>query len=142
MLVDSHCHIDFDEYADRIPQILDRMAANQVTHALCASVNLTDFPKVLSLAEGHSQLFASVGTHPDHDKSAPISESDLIKRAAHPKVVAIGAHVRVRPCAGSGAAATKVVVAGGGIHKERVAVGEVGVAHRCRAGTVFPKNKL
>ena len=90
MLVDSHCHIDFDDYADRIPQVLDGMAKNQVTHALCVCVNLTDFPRVLSLAEHNPQLFASVGVHPDYEGEAQPSESDLVERARHPKVVAIG----------------------------------------------------
>jgi len=90
MLIDSHCHIDFDDYAGRIPQILEGMARNQVTHALCVSVNLTDFPRVLSLAEGYPQLFASVGVHPDHAESAVLSVDDLLERARHPKILAIG----------------------------------------------------
>jgi TatD DNase family protein len=90
MLVDSHCHIDFEQYADRIPQILDGMARNQVTHALCVSVNLADFPKVLALAEGHAQLFASVGVHPDQAGDVSPGVKDLIERAQHPKIVAIG----------------------------------------------------
>lgn len=90
MLVDSHCHIDFDEYADRIPQILDGMAENQVMHALCVCVNLADFPRVLSLAERYPQLFASVGVHPDHAGDAVLTINDLVQRAQHPKIVAIG----------------------------------------------------
>ncbi len=90
MLVDSHCHIDFEDYAERMPQILDGMARNQVTHALCVCVNLADFPRVLALAEGHAQLFASVGVHPDQAENAGPAISDLVKRAQHPKIVAIG----------------------------------------------------
>ncbi len=90
MLVDSHCHIDFEEYADRMPQILAGMARNQVTHALCVCVNLTDFPRVLSLAERHPQLFASVGVHPDQAEDDSTDVNDLVARADHRKVVAIG----------------------------------------------------
>jgi len=90
MLVDSHCHIDFEEYSGRIPQILESMARNQVTHALCVCVNLTDFPRVLALAESHIQFFASVGVHPDQTENASPEISDLIERARQPKVVAIG----------------------------------------------------
>ncbi len=90
MLVDSHCHIDFEDYADRIPQLLENMARNQVTHALCVCVNLADFPRVLALAEGHAQLFASVGVHPDQAEDAGPGLNDLIERAQHPKIVAIG----------------------------------------------------
>ena len=90
MLVDSHCHIDFEDYADRIPQILEGMASNQVTHALCVCVNLADFPRVLALAERYAQLFASVGVHPDQAENGDPAVKDLVERAQHPKVVAIG----------------------------------------------------
>ena len=90
MLVDSHCHIDFDEYADKIPQILDGMSRNQVTHALCVCVNLTDFPRVLALAENHPQLYASVGVHPDQAEDSSVSADELLDRAVNPKVIAIG----------------------------------------------------
>lgn len=90
MLVDSHCHIDFDEYAGRIPEILENMSRNGVTHALCASVNMANFKRVLALAEEHPQLLASVGVHPDHDASAMLSVQELVEHAQHQKVVAIG----------------------------------------------------
>ncbi len=90
MLVDSHCHIDFDEYAKRMPELIEGMTKNQVTHALCVCVNLTDFPRVLSLAQRHPQLFASVGVHPDYAQETQPTEADLVQRAEHPKVVAIG----------------------------------------------------
>jgi TatD DNase family protein len=90
MLVDSHCHINFVDYADRIPQVLDNMARNQVSHALCVCVNLADFPGVLALAQQHAQLFASVGVHPDQSEDAGPDLNELIERAKHPKIVAIG----------------------------------------------------
>jgi TatD DNase family protein len=90
VFVDSHCHIDFLEYSGRIPQILENMAHNQVTHALCVCVNLADFPRVLSLAESHVQLLASVGVHPDHAEDGGLNVGDLNERARHPKIVAIG----------------------------------------------------
>jgi len=90
VLVDSHCHIDFEEYAERMPQLLENMARNQVTHALCVCVNLVDFPRVLALAESHAELFASVGVHPDQAEDASPAVKDLVGRAQHPKIVAVG----------------------------------------------------
>ena len=90
MLIDSHCHIDFEEYTGRIPHILKEMTRNQVTHALCVCVNLADFPRVLALADGHTQFFASVGVHPDQIEDASPKVHDLVERAQHQKVVAIG----------------------------------------------------
>ena len=91
MFIDSHCHIDFPELSDNMEQLLGNMRDAQVTHALCVSVNLTDWPRVLDLAEKHSNLFASVGVHPDQpvDETEP-HEQDLIRRADHPRIVAIG----------------------------------------------------
>ena len=48
------------------------------------------FPRVLALADGHAQLFASVGVHPDQARDASPEAGDLIERARHPKIVAIG----------------------------------------------------
>ncbi len=90
MLVDSHCHIHLDEYAERMPQLLENMANNGVTQALCVCINLADFPHVLALAEAHPQLLASVGVHPDQAQDASPTVDDLVSRAQHPKVVAIG----------------------------------------------------
>ncbi len=90
MLVDSHCHLDFDEFRDRIPEILEEMSAAGVGHALCISVTLSDFPRVRALAEAHSRLFATVGVHPDYPDAGPVEVDELVALADHPKIVAIG----------------------------------------------------
>jgi TatD DNase family protein len=88
-LVDSHCHIDFPELAADIAGVLERMASNGVTHALCVSVNLEDFPRVLALARSHANIFASAGVHPDHAGAEP-SEAQLRSAGSEDRVVAIG----------------------------------------------------
>ncbi len=91
MFIDSHCHIDFPELAEQEAALLDNMREAQVSHALCVSVNLQDWPRVLALAARHNNLFASVGVHPDHlFDTTDVSETDLLNRADHPRVVAIG----------------------------------------------------
>ena len=90
MFIDSHCHLDFPELAENLPHLLANMAANQVTHALCVSVDLPDFPRVRALAEAHSNLFASVGVHPDYLDTPEPSVAELVKLADHPRIVAIG----------------------------------------------------
>ena len=88
-LVDSHCHLDFPEFEGKLDEVREEMRANGVTHALCISVELPKFPKVLGLAEAHENFFASVGVHPDHEAEA-VETARLVELAAHPKVVAIG----------------------------------------------------
>jgi TatD DNase family protein len=90
MLVDSHCHLDFDEFRDRIPEVLAEMAGAGVSHALCISVTLTEFPRVRALAERHDNLFATVGVHPDYPDAGTVTADELVARAAHPRVLAIG----------------------------------------------------
>ena len=90
MLVDSHCHLDFPDLAVNLDELLANMRDNDVSHALCVSVNLQDFPRVLALAEAHPNLFASVGVHPDYENLVEPQAAQLATLACHPRVVAIG----------------------------------------------------
>jgi TatD DNase family protein len=90
MLVDSHCHLDFDEFRDRIPEVLAEMADAGVSHALCISVTLSEFPRVKALAEAHENLFATVGVHPDYPDAGTVTVDELVRLADHPKILAIG----------------------------------------------------
>jgi TatD DNase family protein len=95
LLVDSHCHLDFPEFAEQMPALRERMRANGVTHALCVNVTMEDRAKVLALAEQYGNFFASVGVHPDYPNTPenPVHEpsvAELVAFAKHPKVVAIG----------------------------------------------------
>ena len=90
MVIDSHCHLDFPELSARLPEILATMQANQVSHALCVSVDLQHFPRILSLVESQANLYASVGVHPDYQDTQEPSTELLVQLAQHPKVIAIG----------------------------------------------------
>lgn len=90
MFIDSHCHLDFPDLAGQLDLILDEMKHNQVTHALCVSVNLEDFPRVQALAQKYDHLFASVGVHPDYENLAEPQSAQLAALANLPKVIAIG----------------------------------------------------
>src|SRR5258708_574126 len=89
-LVDSHCHLDFPDFDGKMAEIREEMRANGVTHALCISVNLAGFPKVLGLAEAHDNFLATVGVHPDHEDRTAVDRARLVELAHHPRVVAIG----------------------------------------------------
>jgi TatD DNase family protein len=90
MFVDSHCHLDFPDFAGEIPRILESMRDAQVTHALCISVDLPDFPRVHALATTHANLYASAGTHPDYPDTEEPTVERLVGLAGLAKVVAIG----------------------------------------------------
>jgi TatD DNase family protein len=88
-LVDSHCHLDFPEFDGKLAEVREEMRTNGVTHALCISVQLAAFPKVLALAEAYDNFFASVGVHPDHEGD-PVDPARLVELARNRRVVAIG----------------------------------------------------
>jgi TatD DNase family protein len=90
MYVDSHCHLDFPELSSRLDEVLATMRANRVDRALCVSVTLEDFPRVLALAEAHPHLYASVGVHPDHREAREPDVATLLALADHPRIIAIG----------------------------------------------------
>ena len=89
-LVDSHCHINFEPLADKLPELLTNAAAHDVAYMLCVSVNLEDFPEVLALANAYAHIFASAGVHPNSQEGEEPDVSTLVKLAGDPKVVAIG----------------------------------------------------
>lgn len=90
MYVDSHCHLDFPELTERLPDVLANMAAAEVEHALCVSVTLEDWPRVAALARAHPQLSASVGVHPDSSGVQEPSVEQLVALSRTEKIVAIG----------------------------------------------------
>jgi TatD DNase family protein len=90
MYVDSHCHLNFPELAQDFPNILDKMAQNQVSHALVVSVCMPDWPGLMELVASHANLYASVGVHPDYEDTPEPSVDELLRLSASPKVVAIG----------------------------------------------------
>lgn len=73
-----------------MPDVLQRMRDNDVGVAVCIGVNLEDFPNVLALAEGYSQLYATVGVHPEYTDVDEPDEAKLVALAQHSKVIAIG----------------------------------------------------
>ena len=83
MFVDSHCHINFEGLADRLPDVLDKMREHAVTHALCVSVDLETLPSVLAIAEQHENVYASVGVHPDHEDMREPSVAELVELGVH-----------------------------------------------------------
>ena len=90
MFIDSHCHINFPEFSERLPALFAKMAENQVSHALCVSVELDKFPEIRAMAEAHPQVYASVGVHPDYEETVEPTVEQLIELSQHPKVIAIG----------------------------------------------------
>jgi TatD DNase family protein len=90
MLVDSHCHLNFPEFTENMPAVLQAMQENGVHHALCIGVTLEKFPQVLAIAEANPHIWATVGIHPDNEGVEEADVNRLLALADHPKVIGIG----------------------------------------------------
>jgi TatD DNase family protein len=91
VLIDSHCHLDFDSLSADLDGVLARAAANGVTGMVTISARVREFARLTAIAEAHDNVWCSVGTHPEHAADEPdVTTEDLVRLASHPKCVAIG----------------------------------------------------
>ena len=91
MLVDSHCHLDFPDFAEDLDQLVDRAHANDVGVMLTIGTLTGAFDKVAGIAERFEDIWCSVGVHPHEAATEPDVDAErLIELARHPKVVGIG----------------------------------------------------
>ena len=90
MLIDSHCHLNFPDLAQRLPEVLANMAEAGVNKAIAISVSRQSFEEVHAIAQNHPNIYATVGIHPDDPEAEEFSLEELLERAARPKVVGIG----------------------------------------------------
>ncbi|WEK06006.1 MAG: TatD family hydrolase [Candidatus Devosia phytovorans] len=91
MLIDSHCHLDFEALANDIDGVMARAAAADVTGMVTISTAVEKFSTYAALAERYPNVWCSVGTHPHHaDQELHITTDELVRLSAHPRCVAIG----------------------------------------------------
>ena len=91
MLVDSHCHLDFPDFADDLEGVVARAAAAGIGRIVTISTRVRRLGELLAIAERFPNVYCSVGTHPHHaDEEDGIPAGELIELTRHPKVVALG----------------------------------------------------
>jgi TatD DNase family protein len=91
MLVDSHCHLDFPDFASELDAVVARAEAAGIGRIVTISTRVRRHAEVLAIAERYPNVYCSVGTHPHNaHEELEITADDLVARARHPKVVAIG----------------------------------------------------
>ncbi len=90
-LVDSHCHLDFPDFAGEVDAVVARAAAAGVGRIVTICTRLRQAPAVRAIAEAHPGVFWAAGTHPMHAAEEPMASVDaLVELARHPKFVGIG----------------------------------------------------
>ena len=91
MLVDSHCHLDFPDFADDLDGIVRRARDKNIGRMVTISTRVRRLDGLLAITERFADVFCSVGTHPHHaHEELDISTADLVAYTRHPKVGAIG----------------------------------------------------
>ena len=91
MLVDSHCHLDFPDFADDLDAVMGRAAAAGVGVMLTINTHLTRFERTLAVAERFDNVWCTVGIHPHEAGTEPAAEVErLVELSRHPKVVGFG----------------------------------------------------
>lgn len=91
MLVDSHCHLNFKDFQEDLPEVIARArtAGVGVMQTICTDMN--EFPEVLAIAEEYEGVYCSVGVHPnDSGATEIVSAEELIAKSSHPKVIGLG----------------------------------------------------
>jgi TatD DNase family protein len=91
MLIDSHCHLDFPDFASELDAVVARAREAGIGRIVSISTRVRKMPGLLAIAERFPDVYCSVGTHPHHaHEELDIGAADLAKHARHPKIVAIG----------------------------------------------------
>jgi TatD DNase family protein len=91
MLIDSHCHLDFPDFAGELDAVVGRARAADIARMVTISTRVARHAELLAITERFPDVYCSVGTHPHYaDQELDITAADLLLRAQHSKVVAIG----------------------------------------------------
>jgi TatD DNase family protein len=89
--IDSHCHLDFQEFAADLPGVISRANTAGIALMVTISTRVRKFAQTLAIAETYPGLYCSVGTHPHNAAhETDVTADELVLLARHPKVVAIG----------------------------------------------------
>ncbi len=91
MLIDSHCHLDFPDFADELDGVVARARAAGIDRMVTISTRVRRQSELLAIAERFPDVYCSVGTHPHHaHEELDIGSAELAAHTRNPKVVAIG----------------------------------------------------
>lgn len=91
MLIDSHCHLEYEGVVEDQQAVLDRARAAGIKGFLNISTRQREWDKVVGTAARERDVWASVGIHPhEADAHADLGEAVLRTATRHPKVIAIG----------------------------------------------------
>ncbi|MBI1275868.1 YchF/TatD family DNA exonuclease [bacterium] len=91
MLIDSHCHLNYPDFAPDYADMLARAGNAGVGLMQTICTKMEEFPTVLAIAEANSTIYCSIGVHPHHaGEGEMVTTAELLEKSAHPKVIGLG----------------------------------------------------
>ena len=91
MLIDTHCHLDFPDFAERLPDVIGAAARAGVTRMITISTRVRQVHRLHDLVDAHPELSFTVGTHPHNAADEPdVTADELVALSEHPRCVGIG----------------------------------------------------
>ena len=91
-MIDTHCHLDFDAFANDRPEVMERARLAGVTAMVTISTRISTQDRVTALVEAYPNVWCTAGVHPHQaeEEAAELSQQSLVSLARHPKIVGIG----------------------------------------------------
>ncbi|MGH6800017.1 MAG: TatD family hydrolase [Methylocella sp.] len=90
MLIDSHCHLDFDDFAAERDAVVGRARAAGLKRMITISTRVREFATIRGLVEAYDDVYCTIGTHPHNAHDEEVTAAELVDLARHPKCVGIG----------------------------------------------------
>ena len=91
MIIDSHCHLFYEEIANDIENVIQRANEAGVSRFICVGTNVEDSKKCLTITENNDDIFAASGVHPHDSKDVVDGYSDEIyELMEYESMIAIG----------------------------------------------------
>ncbi|MBK1838027.1 TatD family hydrolase [Azospirillum sp. YIM B02556] len=92
MLVDSHCHLDFPDFAEELDAVVDRARQAGIGRMVTICTYISRFDRILAVAERYDDILCTVGVHPHQaaEEFAITTVDTLVELSRHPKVIGLG----------------------------------------------------
>jgi len=89
-IIDSHCHLDFEDFNEDFKQVLDRARNNSIIGMQTICTKISEFENILSIANSEKNIWCSIGTHPHNTEHDIISSEQILNMSKNTKVIGIG----------------------------------------------------
>lgn len=91
MIVDSHCHLNFEQLSSQLDAVLERAKTHDIGLMQTICTKMSEFEEIKGIAAQYPHIYCSVGVHPNNVSEEPLVEVEtLVEATKHPKVIGIG----------------------------------------------------